>query len=452
MRRSTLLAAAGAVFLFGCWGPYPMPGPPEPLALQGAVSATSSAASATGRVVKALLVRTVFDPAEGQGEPQRIGIATEDGAVPLLQWVAALFEDGSLAYTDMPHQPNAPPAYLAGKLAMVEFHVKGSCGTIDQDYKFTPVSDVLCALDSGYRYELVLGKQRKELVLWPEYHASLHRPFWRQGFDQQTSATGYTGETNERTVQLQGIAGEAGSYGERGTNGGNGRDAELVGQDGGDGGPGGAGGPGEDGAKGADATSPGQQGYEGQAGKAGGDGGHGGNAGSGTDGGHGGPGQAGKRGFDGPNLDVVVRPVFSKFYSDDELVYVEVLASWPDESGRITSTERRNYIFHLGESFELRSIGGVGGRGGDGGAGGSGGSGGYGGPGGSGGNGGRGGEGGRGGPSSGGVSSGKQGDGADGGNGGNGGDGGDDGVLDGVGPEVDVSPVGTGQRPSRGGR
>jgi hypothetical protein len=55
---------------------------------------------------------------------------------------------------------------------------------------------------------------------------------------------------------------------------------------------------------------------------------------------------------------VEVRPIYSKFYPDEELVFVQVVARYFDGGRGNFLSEARNYIFHPRQEFLIRSIGG----------------------------------------------------------------------------------------------
>ena len=308
-------------------------------------------------------------------------------------------------------------------------------GTLD-GWLFTPSSNILTNIDTGLGIELTLGDQNQKIVFPPNYDADLVPAY--QTFAQKGS-TGIFGSSPQFGYSaFSGSTGDMGGAGKNGTPGTDGANAFQYGEHGGRGGDGGNGGYGTNGKNGTQASSVGQRG---------GNGTHGGHAGSGSYGGDGGngyrgadaeDGAGGERGEDGPDMFISIKPIYSPFYPDEELVYIEVKAVQYNIHGTPYSTRNTNYIFHQQQSYLFESIGGNGGDGGNGGNGGNGGRGGNGGDGGdggspaynetstsdlrgNGGNGGNGGDGGNGGNGGDSAVGGCGGHGADGGNGGNGG-------------------------------
>ena len=101
----------------------------------------------------------------------------------------------------------------------------------------------------------------------------------------------------------------------------------------------------------------------------GGNGGSGGNGASGVRGGNGGKAKNGLPAEHGPQLNVEIRPIYSKFYPNEELVFVQVTARYYRLRTRSAyRTEVKNYIFHQKQRFTITSVGGKGGAGGAGGA------------------------------------------------------------------------------------
>lgn len=301
------------------------------------------------------------------------GIGAEQQGLCLFDLVAVLTRDGRLEFSDLP-PANAKAVQRYEKLDDAHLEMSSAQGRC-QGGAFYPAANVLAALDSGYVIEVRFAGRSRRIVFRPLYDAALYAPFVRQGREGPAGATGVPG-----------------SYGETGRAGRDGQD-------------------GKDGERG----TPGQDGLDGEAGKAGEAGRRGG------DGGPGGPGGRGGAGDPGPLLRVEARPIYSKFYPDEELVFVQVTAEYRDRGGGSLGVEAKNYIFHPRQAFLIRTIGGQGGEGGSGGDGGPGGDGGRGG------HGGQGGDGGSAGTGGGAANGGKGGDGGRGGNGGAGGHGGDGG-------------------------
>ena len=433
-----------ALVAAACVGSTAAPELPEPKSFTGVVARTFAAAGVESASVRVVVVHPAADVRGGVGRPQLVGMAAEDPPLPVLGMVSVLAADDRLYYTDVPHGATAQ-VVTARKLALSAFAAGGTCATVAGDFRLRPVRDVLCALDSGYRYTLSLGSASDTLVLRPLYHSDLYSPYARDGASKPPGPTGLSFWGAWYNNALTGASGYNGGTGYNGSDGSPGASASSPGECGGNGGAGGAGGPGQGGYAGNAAYGPGEQGGDG------GDGSNGGNGGDGAGGGHGwrgedgGRGQDGERGEDGPTLEVLVRPVYSKFYPDEELVYMEVHATWHDIHGAAYRTEVLNYIFHQGEAFAVTSVGGRGGDGGQGGRGGDGGCGGHGGPGGPGGWGGAGGNGGSGGPGDAarGIYAGPPGNGGRGGDGGNGGSGAEGGTG---GPGGDAGRGGDGGR------
>jgi hypothetical protein len=337
-------------------------------------------------------------------------ISPEAAGVPLFEMVSVATRDGGLVFSDVVHAEGVRQTYIHCKLDLSNVEFQGVAGHIGPQHLFTPMRDVLASLDTGFGAVVQLGGARHAAIFPPNYDTRAYLPFDREAPDAPKAAPGLGGVWGGKA--LKGANGAAGSNGGDGLDGRPGPNGTTPGMSGGDGGNGGPGGAGVDGAGGSG---------EGGAGRDGGDAGNGGNGaqgGNGSPGGPAGPGATGQRGEQGPTLEVLARPIQSPFYPGEELVYVLVKASWTNTSGTTYRQESLNYIFHHGQPFLIRSVGGDGGEGGDGGIGGAGGAGGLGGAGGSGGPGGRGGNG------SGSERVGPGGKGGDGGNGGNGGPGG----------------------------
>lgn len=342
-------------------------------------------------------------------QPAALGaISPEAEAVALFDAVGLTTDDGRLLYTDLPHGNPGSQVFSHCKLDLSSLELRPIAGQLDGALRFSPSRDVLQSLDSGFGAALRAGGVVERVVFAPWYESRAYRPFDRIADPTPGQPPGARGASGGRAPD--GRAGAPGTAGEDGAPGARGASGASPGEAGGAGGRGGDGGHGESGPPG---TAEGDRGGPGQTG---GDGGPGGRGGSGATGGPGADGGRGGTGENGPQLDVLVKPLWSPFYPGERLVYVEVEAVWSGRQGR--REERRNYILHEGERFRLRSAGATGGRGGDGGPGGAGGAGGPGGDGGHGGDGGRGGDGG------GAVPTGPGGPGADGGDAGAGGAGG----------------------------
>ncbi len=331
--------------------------------------------------------------------PRSFGVlGLEQQDVSLIDLVGVMSEDGSLYLTDMLHDPG-PAAYDFGKIARSEILLASEQGSFSRDYgRFTPSPDALLSLDRGFEIEVLVRGLREKLVFRPGYEATLYQPYRRAGTTPEPGPTGATPAGGWSDSSFNGEDGESADAGEEGAPGANGQSGKDAGQSGGRGGNGSNGGDG-------------LEGQVGNNGGAGGNGGRGGDGGNGASGGTGLSGGVGERGEDGPVLEISVRPIYSKFYPDEQLIFMQVTASWSNRS------EKKNYILHRKQRFSVASIGG---RGGQGGAGGQGGQAGAGGEGGDGGDGGRGGDGAR-------VSEGRGGDGGPGGEGGRGGHGGNGG-------------------------
>ncbi len=419
----TLLFALIAVLVLllalnGC--SYPQPQLPAEKNFSGAVNKTTGYVDISGKKVKAIFItpRTAE-----QGKP--VGVAAEQAAVQTLDVLAIVTEDDSIYYTDVIHNPDTVAALQNMKLNPKELNFGTRCGSLDNAYQFTPVRDVLCPLDSGYQITAARDSAAETLVIKPLYDASLYKPYYEMGKTPEKAHTGDTYGPAFFSRELSGASGRNGDTGGRGGDGAPGRDAHALGVSGGDGGDGGRGGSGKNGAGGSSGYGEGSDGSGGANGTDGGPGGNGNSGGDGFRGADGGRGQNGLRGEDGPTLTVTIKPIYSKFYPAEELVYMHIRAIWHTVSGSAYAEKELNYIFHPGDKYSVISRGGNGGDGGDGGRGGDGGSGGRGGDGGAGGAGGDGGNGGSGGPGNKekGIAPGRQGPGGNGGDGGDGGDG-----------------------------
>lgn len=363
--------------------------------------------------------------------PEVIGLSPEAGYTPLVQMVSVVDQEGRLLFNDILHEEAPYHTLTHGKLSLKGLDIKPIAGTLDDRYRFRPSRDVLTSLDSGFGIEIEVGGQRDRVVVPPLYDASGYKPYTRKGKSKSSGKQGYS--PTGRGIASSGKDGRNGKTGGTGQNGANGEDgaskgenARNFGQDGGNGGDGGSGGDGGDGLRGSDNLSPGGTGYQGGNGGRGGAGGNGKNGGTGFYGADGKRGEDGERGEDGPMLKIAFRPIFSKFYPEEDLVYASIDATWRDIHGNIYKREKKNYVFHKNQTFRIKSIGGKGGDGGQGGHGGNGGRGGSSGDGGDGGDGGNGGGGGSGGPPdlASGTPAGTRGPGGSGGNGGRGGNGG----------------------------
>jgi hypothetical protein len=341
-------------------------------------------------------------------------LSPEAGPTRTVDVLTVVTHAGDLVFSDIVHPEDRSQVYVHCKLDPASLAVAPIAGSVSGGWVFTPARDVLQSLDSGFGLTVRAGGVVEHLVYPPRYDTAAYSPFDREAPPKPPGDRGSSPPPGGRAAG--GARGEDGEDGEDGGDGGDGDDGALTGQSGGDGGGGGAGSPGVDGAPGA-VGAPGGDGTDAA------DGGDGGDGGDGFRGGPGGDGFDGARGEDGPSLDIVFRPIRSRFYPDEELVFAEVVATW---SGGYR-TERLNYVFHPRQGFRFRSVGGAGGDGGQGGRGGDGGDGGAGGPGGPGGPGGLGGAGGPAGtvgtPTEG-VPAGSGGEGGDGGDGGRGGRGG----------------------------
>jgi hypothetical protein len=347
-----------------------------------------------------------------------LDLSSESRNTALLDLVAVLGDDGALYVNDLVHG-SLPAAYEYGKIPSSAITLFSPQGRFEGDARlFAPSEDVLAALDTGYQIDVRVANRIERVIFRPAYDADRYAPYARNGVSPPPAAEGETPQGAFSISEFDGARGKDGSDGGSGESGKNGRSGSAPGQNGGRGGHGG---------KGAD-------GREGQSGGAGGNGGGGGDGragGSGTRGQDGDPAEA------GPSLAGSIRPIYSKFYPDEELVFIEVIATYHDAKlGRPYREERKNYVLHRKQPFTVSSIGGRGGEGGAGGSGGAGGWGGIGGDGGAGGNGGRGqsvsagaggagGDGGHGGDGGRGGRGVRGGDGGDGGGGGRGGDGGE---------------------------
>lgn len=421
-----LLVALSFAFWFSyCAPPVRSPRLPWKKDFTGVVTRVFGSQTLKGKKVTDVILTVNRKMREGRAGSKLVGVAAEDAALPILDMVAVRTGDDGLIYTDVPHVVKGSQALRSRKLVMGDLTVSAACASIGQSYKLSPHRNVLCPLDSGYRFKASVQSAVETLVLRPLYHTNMYRPYHTEGRTMPQAATGRSHFAPAYNMQLSGAHGAHGGIGRDGQNGGPGRSAQRKGVSGGHGGNGGSGGPGQDGDPGLPARQYGQQGGPGEEGQPGADGANGGYGGNGYRGDNAGRGDDGRRAEDGPRLNVTIRPIYSKFYPDEELLYMEVHATWHDNSGRQYAQGTLNYIFHKGQKFNATSQGGKGGDGGIGGRGGDGGHGGNGGNGGAGGRGGRGGDGGKGGlgyPAKG-IYAGRQGPGGDGANGGSGGNG-----------------------------
>ncbi len=318
-------------------------------------------------------------------QPGRIGaISPEADGVAIFDTIGVTTRTGGLLYTDLAHAREPGQAFTHCKLDLESLRIQPIAGRLHDSLRFAADRDVLASLDSGFGAVVRAQDVVERVVFAPWYDSRAYAPFDRQGRVTPGRAAGAPGQSGGTAPA--GATGRAGQPGEDGLPGRPGARGTLPGQSGGAGGAGGAGGDGRTGAAGSGEGAAGKRGQDG------GDGAPGGRGGPGAAGGPGGDGAAGLRGENGPQLDVVVRPIQSPFYPGERLVYAEVHARWSGRDG--TRSEQRNYILHEGARFRFRSEGGAGGRGGDGGRGGQGGGGGAGGAGGRGGDGGAGGKGG----------------------------------------------------------
>ncbi|MBN2499003.1 MAG: hypothetical protein JXR96_30720, partial [Deltaproteobacteria bacterium] len=260
-----------------------------------------------GMPLKALYVLPRTD---ADGRPA--GIASEDQQLALIDFVAVLDGQGGLHIQDQLHA-TVGAASRYQKIPLEAIALGSPQGRFSADRKlFTPSLDTLVALDSGYAIEVELGPLRRKLVYRPNYDASFYSPFDRSGEAGALGPAGAFGDGGEG-----GKRGSDGDDGQRGSSG-------MRGGDGADGGDGGHGKRGSDGTRAAD----------------------------------------GQPGDPGPDLDVLVRPIYSKFYPDEELVFVRVRAAYRHRfSGGAYRSEERNYTFHRDQPFRICSLGGAGGAG-----------------------------------------------------------------------------------------
>lgn len=264
--------------------------------------------------------------------------------------------------------------------------MEGIHGSVDTKSRFRPDSNVLLSLDDGFGLRISIGGKTEEVRFTPDYRK--YAPFIKLAPHTKPANAGISKYPADAV--RSGSDGRAGTTGSDGGHGTDGNNATLFGQKGGNGGRGGHGGDGDDGQNGKNGDTP----TNGEAGGNATNGGMGGDGGNGYRGSGAGDGSAGGRGENGPDLKIVFRPIYSPFYPEEELIYAHIQATWIDINNNPYRVDKKNYIFHKGESFRFESRGGNGGQGGDGGRGGDGGHGGDGGSGGDGGNGGDGGDGG----------------------------------------------------------
>jgi hypothetical protein len=410
-------------------GGYSSPLLPNQKDFKGVVTSMSGFVTVDGSKVKAIYLYQNDKMRQSLLGTDLTGIAAEDPSVPMAGLAAVITDNDEFYFNDFPHGQEVSQALKNQKLNLADFTLKPACGTLDKDLQFSPNRDVLCSLATGYQVAFTSNDKVKEtLTIQPLYESRLYKPYKRDGVSRPPSAAGLGyGMASFGVSGSSGSAGSRGRPGGRGSDGKPGQDANSPGTSGGNGGNGGAGGAGDNGENGQNATVAGGRGTDGNQGFDGGPGANGANGGSGTPGQHGHAGNPGVRGEDGPTLKIQVKPIFSKFYPDEELVFVQIDSYWHSNTrqGDVYKHEMLNYIFHAGDKFTYASQGGRGGDGGQGGRGGDGGSGGGGGGGGQGGHGGRGGNGGSGGPANAqnNTPAGASGKGGDGGTGGNGGSG-----------------------------
>lgn len=398
------------------------PGLPAQKDFSGAVIKTTGFVDIDGKKVKAVFISALKPDKKGE---LLQGVGAEQSKVKTMEMIAVVTEDDAVYYTDIVHDSKAIAALKNMKINTQALTYKSVCGSLDAELRFSPDRDVLCPLDSGYKLSAEINGVVEEIVIKPLYDSSLYQPYHEIGRTPSKARTGFTFGVSFGAGSLSGRSGSTGRTGQNGSDGHPGRNAQSYGVNGGDGGSGGAGGTGKSGHSGSSSRELGGRGGDGGDGQRGGDGGNGANGADGYEGANGGPGEPGHRAEDGPVLKVVIKPIYSKFYPNEELVFMQINASWFDVGGAKYLEKNLNYIFHPGDKFTVTSRGGKGGSGGDGGRGGDGGSGGAGGDGGRGGDGGSGGSGGSGGPGDQqkGIKAGNSGAGGDGGPGGEGGNG-----------------------------
>jgi len=357
-----------------------------------------------------------------------IGIAPDDKNLAPFDSISVLLEDGTLLYNDIIHSPGVDSAIKTGKISPSDIKIYSAQGRINQSdgFLFTPVRDVLTPLDTGFQFRASAGLSANIITFAPLYDSQLYLPYSRFGRTAANAPAGQSPGASFFNFNFNGRNGGGGGLGQRGGNGTPGANGNRFGQDGGHGGMGGPGGPGAVGQNGTNAWNAGGRGQNGTSGKNGGYGGHGSYGGLGFRGENAGRGGSAGRGENGPALTVQIRPIYSKFYPDEELIYIWAQADYYNVSGGKYKTNQLNFIFHKGDRYTFVSQGGNGGAGGPGGIGGNGGHGGNGGAGGPGGKGGNGGAGGLGGAPNfqQKIPAGQQGAGGHGGNGGKGGNGG----------------------------
>lgn len=351
------------------------------------------------------------------------GICVDDANAAPFSFIGVLDENNDLYYNDIinpvdaDHYPQELEyIYRYDKLSPEQIQIEayqGSMNSIGPYRYFMPDEDVLSALDTGYQFVVIIGELSETVTFRPIYDTQCYDEYVKVGEHRAAAPSGRDGAVYYLSYSLQGESGRNGGDGSDGAD----APAGAYGVAGGDGGSGGAG------QDGADAYNPGDHGGDGT------DGGNGGDGGNGFRGEDAGNGDDGRRGAEGPKLTVTISPIYSKFYPNEELVYIVVSAQYwdlpPDEytsrGSPLGPPVIKNFIFHKNQPFVFISQGGNGGNGGTGGYGGDGG------PGGNGGAGGDGGEGGRGGdgrPAANNQTAVRGGDGGNGGAGGNGGDGG----------------------------
>ena len=356
------------------------------------------------------------------------GLSPEAGPKEVFEAVSLRASGGRLFFNDALHARSQSTLWSQCKLDLSGLKLSAVGGQFTEHRRFVPALDVLESLDSGYLIFAEYAGREAHFTIKPAYESSGYEPLKVLGKSRKEAKAGVA--RAKGAIAAKGQDGRRGRSGGDGSDGTRGHDGSRSGMSGGAGGEGGRGGKGADGRVGKNGSSAGERGDDGEDGDPGGHGGKGGRGGKGVDAGPGGRGSDGRRAENGPEMKIDIKPIYSRFYPTETLIYAEVLATFKDAEGAEYRKEKRNYIFHPGQSFRFESKGGRGGNGGRGGKGGEGGSGGAGGEGGSGGLGGLGGIGGQGGPADPATRTplGVGGNGGDGGNGGKGGEGGDGGA------------------------
>jgi len=339
----------------GCTPSYPAPTLPVKKDFTGVVVNTSGAISIDGKTVNAIFVYQNDSMRAAKKGSSLVGVNAEDRGVPAMSLVGIVTDDDILYFNDLPHDLHGSQVLRDRKLQLKDFKVRPTCGSLDGEYHFSPVRDVLCALDSGYGITIAKGNVKETLVVPPLYESYLYTPYARQGMSKSKAPAGQGYGSASSLFRLNGSAGNNGSTGGSGKRGANGKSASQPGISGGNGGKGGDGGYGKNGNRGSNSRAYGGRGGHGSNGRAGGNGAKGGNGASGFHGANGFRGKDGERGEDGPELQVIVRPTYSKFYPDEELVYMEIKAIWRDIRGNVYKNQTLNYIFHKGNTFSVVS-------------------------------------------------------------------------------------------------